>query len=159
AAKQPADAAKIRSENIAWFVEHDPESQFLGSPLVVINSLDGPLADKNSYPQIRALWLKQLEQKPDDRAILEHATNFLRVADPFAAESALLPMINKIDGAAVWLGELYGLAALGVTGLDPETGLPAAAADPQNSPFAAKANSAIAASTDPRIVLSATLTA
>jgi hypothetical protein len=155
AAANLSDAArKIRSDHITWMVENEPESQFLGSPLVVINPTDGPLADKDSYQKIRGLWLKQLEQKPDDRAILDHATNFTRVSDHYATESSLLSGVSKVSGAAAWLGELYGLSALGVTGLDPQSGAPATAG-PADSPFAAKAETALATSSDPRIVLAA----
>lgn len=68
----------------------------------------------------------------------------------------LLGAACSVDAAAVWLGDLYALAALGVTGLDLKTGLPAAAGEKLPvTGFAAVARSALSSTPDARIVLSA----
>ncbi len=99
--------------------------------------------------------MNQLARSPQDRAVLEHATNFLRIADPEKTEQVLLGAARSVDAAAVWLGDLYALAALGVTGLDLKTGLPAAAGEKLPVGFAAVARSALSSTPDARIVLSA----
>jgi len=45
------------------------------------------------------------------------------------AEQLLLPLVPKLDESAVWLGELYGLAARGVTGVNLKNGIPVSFAE------------------------------
>jgi len=149
------DALKSRSRLIAWFVENQPEAYILASPLAIINAPGGPLSDAAGYEEVRRLWFKQLELRPADHAVLCHATNFLRIADPERTERALLPWLTKSSQAVIWLGDLYGLAAIGVTSLDPATGLAATPGTQlPESQFARKARTALISSDDARLLFS-----
>jgi hypothetical protein len=157
------DATELRARQIEFLVQNVPEERILANPVVAINTSAGPLPDPLTYRRIRDLWLQQLSSKPDEPIILEHATYFLRISDPEQTEQLLLPALNTVPDAPIWLGDLYGLAILGVNGLDLKTGL-AASASPSlpDTPFAKKARSSLMASTtDLKILLSAlnTLTA
>jgi len=144
-----------RARHLAWLVQNHPDTAFLGSPLAIVNATGEPLADSGGYDQIRRLWLNQLRLQPESIEVAEHATNFLRVADPDQTEQALAPWVGKNAGAVVWLGDLYGLAALGVTSLDPKTGFPSSAATQlAESPFARKARSAFSSTNDARVLFS-----
>jgi hypothetical protein len=104
---------------------------------------------------VRDLWLRQLSMDRDKPAILSAGTNFLRVADPEETEQFLSSAAPKNKEAAIWLGDLYGLAALGVTSLDLNTGLPASAdARIPDTPFPHKARAALRNTDDARILLS-----
>ncbi|HYL78386.1 MAG TPA: energy transducer TonB [Bryobacteraceae bacterium] len=149
------EVRKTRLQNILWLVQNHPDLDILGGPYSLINTGAGPLQDDAGYRQVRDLWLEQLAHPPSDQVVLEHATNFLRLADPERTEQALLPLLSKMDTAGEWMGNLYAFAALGVTGLDPATGLPVAAlARMPETAFARKARSTLAVSTDARVVLS-----
>ncbi len=163
AATNSKGAAELRARQIEFLVQNVPEERVLANPLVAINTSAGPLPDPATYRRIRDLWLQQLSSKPDNPIILEHATYFLRVSDPEQTEQLLLPAFSMVPDAPIWLGDLYGLAILGVNGLDLKTGL-AASAGPSlpDTPFAKKARSGLmAGTTDLKILLSAlnTLTA
>ncbi len=155
-AREPQDRIALRERLIATLVESVPDAGIFDSPLVSINTTAGPLQDAAGYQHIRELWMKRLAGAPQDPAILRHATHFLRISDPENSEQALLPAVRTVDGAAVWLGDLYGLALLGVTGLDLTKGLPAAAGDRlPETPFTKAATSTLLSTTDARIILSA----
>jgi TonB family protein len=157
AATNSKDAAERRARQIEFLVQNLPEERVLANPLVTINSTAGPLPDPEAYRQVRNLWLQQLSSKPIDPIILEHATYFLRISDPEKTEQLLLPALKEVPDALIWLGDLYGLAILGVNGLDLKTGL-AVSAGPSLpvTEFARKARSGLMASTtDLKILLSA----
>lgn len=146
---------KARVKHIAWLVENLPDSPILDSPLALINAAGGPLADQAGYGQVRDLWLAQFSLDPDKPGVLSHGTNLLRVADPEKTEQMLAAATAKFKNAAVWLGDLYGLATLGVTGLDLNTGLPVSAgAQIPETPFARKAREKLRATGDARVLLS-----
>ena len=150
-----ADAVKSRADQIAWLAENLPDSPILASPFALINAADGPLADPSGYQRVREIWLKQLALDANQPAILAHGTNFLRLADPEKTEQYLIGSSAKSREAAIQLGDLYGLAALGVTGLDLNTGLPATAtAQVPDTPFAHKARAALRNTDDARVLLS-----
>lgn len=149
------DTRTARARHLAWLVQNHPDASFLGSPLAIINATGEPLADSAGYDQIRRLWLNQLRLQPESIQIAEHATNFLRVGDPDLTEQALAPWVGKNAAAVVWLGDLYGLAALGVTSLDPKTGFPSSAATQlPESPFARRARAAFSSTNDTRVLFS-----
>jgi hypothetical protein len=88
--------------------------------------------------------------------ILDHATNFLRFSDPGIVEKSSLLAISETDRAAVFLGDLYALSALGITVADSVTG-PAMAAGEQmpTTPLAERARTLLASTGDLRILFSA----
>jgi TonB family protein len=147
---------KARARHIAWLVQNRPDLDFLGGPLAIINAAGEPLADPAASAQIRRLWINQLNLEPTSIEVAEHATNFLRLAAPEQAEQALALWRTRNLRAVVWLGDLYGLAALGVTSLDPKTGFPASAARQlPGSAFARKARAELASTDDARLLFSA----
>lgn len=154
-ATNPDDVRKARVRHIAWLARNQPDAEILGNPLALINTVGGPLADPTGYEMVRQLWLNPLTADATNPAVFEHATNFLRISDPEKTEQMLLPVLNKIPGATAWLGDLYGLAALGVTGLDPKTGLPVSASERPDNAFVRRARSILSSATDARLVLSA----
>jgi hypothetical protein len=116
----------------------------------------GPLPDPESYSRVRDLWLSQILSKPDDPVTLEHATYFLRISDPEKTEQLLVPAIRNLPEASTWLGDLYGLALLGVNGIDLKTGAAASASPaPRSTAFAQKARAALSGTNNPKIVISA----
>jgi hypothetical protein len=155
AAANGDEIRKARVKHIAWLVENLPDAAILDGPLALINAAGGPLADPAGYERVRDLWLARISSETDKPAVLSHGTNFLRVADPEKIEQVLATAAAKSKDAAVWLGDLYGLAALGVTGLDLNTGLPvSAAAQIPDTPFAHKARATLLATGDARVLLS-----
>jgi len=149
------DTRTARARHLAWLVQNHPDAPFLGSPLAIINATGEPLADSAGYHQIQRLWLNQLRLQPESIQIAEHATNFLRVADPDQTEQALAPWVARNAEAVVWLGDLYGLAALGVTSIDPKTGFASSAATQlPESPFARKSRAAFSSTNDARVLFS-----
>ena len=149
------DARKARVRHIAWLVRNQPDASILGSSLAEMNAAEGPVPDPSGYETIRQLWLNHVTADAANPAIVEHATNFLRISDPEKTEQMLLPVLNKIPGATTWLGDLYGLAALGVTGLDLKTGLPVSASERPDNAFVRQARSRLSSATDARLVLAA----
>jgi TonB family protein len=157
AATNSKDASELRARQIEWLVQNSPEERVLANPLVTINTSTGALPDPETYRQVRDLWFQQLSSKPGDPVILEHATYFLRISDPEKTEQLLLPALKEVPEAPIWLGDLYGLAILGVNGLDLKTGL-AVSAGPSLpvTEFAKKARLGLmTGTTDLKILLSA----
>jgi TonB family protein len=157
AATKPADAARRRVRHIESLVQNLPNENVLRSPYAAINLNAGPLPDPDGYRRIRDLWLTQLSLKPGDAEILERATYFLRVSDPEKTEQLLIPTLKTVPNAGTWLGDLYGLAILGVDGLDLKTGLAASASPAMPiAPFAKRARALmLAPTTDLKILLAA----
>ena len=88
--------------------------------------------------------------------ILERATYFLRVFDPEKTEQILIPALNDIPDAPIWLGDLYGLAILGVNGLDLNGLAVSAGPSLPNTAFSKRAREVLMApNTDLRTRLSA----
>jgi TonB family protein len=151
---QPDESAKTRTALLSWLIENQPSAPLLGSPLAAITSAPSP-SDAATREQLRTLWLAQLAKKPTDSVTVGYATNYLRLDDPSKAEAALLPMTGQVASAAIWLGDLYGLSALGVTAVDPKTGFPSIASnDLPTDSLAQRARFALMNATDPRVVLS-----
>ena len=144
---------KARLEQIVWLVQNAPESVLWASPLLHINAQGGPLEDPSGYAQVRGLWLQQASSNREDAEMIGHAADFLKIADP--EKSLELRMsINKNANPASWLGENFGMAALGVTGLDFERGLPASAAENMpETPFAQKARSSLMSTNDASLLM------
>jgi len=155
-ASRADDVIKARASLIAALVEQHPEAPLLSSPIAIINAGVGPLADPAGYAHVRDLWLAALAEAPAEGPRLANASNFLRVADPEKAEQFLKPAVSKVANTAAWLGDVYGLAVLGVTSLDPVTGLPASAGERlPDSLFATHARAALKSTEDARVLLSA----
>jgi hypothetical protein len=159
AMRMEKEARQLHARQISWFVHNQPDSGLLSDPVTMLFTAPGPYQNVEGYEQVKALWLEQLSARPDDQAILGHAAYFLRLSDPEATENLLLPAVPKLGAAAVWLGELYGLSALGVKSLDYESGLPVDATPtlPEMG-FGKSARSLLGSTNDARIVLPALAT-
>ena len=156
AAANAKDAADRRARHIEFLVRNLPAEPILAMPITAINRSAGLLADPEAYARIRDLWLMQMGSHPGDATLLEHATYFLRLSDPEKTEQLLLPQIRNIPEAAVWLGDLYGLAILGVNALDLKTGLAVSGSGTLPvTPFAEKARADLLATTNSRELISA----
>lgn len=155
-AAREQDAANRRARHIEFLVQNLPDDPLLGSPFTAINTSGGPLPDREAYGRVRELWLSQLASKPDDQQILEHATYFLRISDPEKSEALLLPAIPVLPDASTWLGDLYGLALLGVNGIDLKTGLAVSApASLPDTAFTKKVRTTVLATSNARVLFSA----
>ena len=145
---------KARLEQIAWLVKNAPESGLSASPFARINAQADPVSDPSGYSQIRDLWLEQASANRDNANIVEHAADFLKLADPEKAIELRLGVRSKNLNTPSILGEYYALAALGVTGLDLQRGLPATAAERMpDTPFARKARTTLTSTTDASLLM------
>ena len=139
---------------LLWFAANDPKHEVLAGPFASPDPRAA--AGTDTYQQIRQIWLKQLAGDSKDPALLDHATNFLRFSDPEVVEKTLQQQVNETDRAAAFLGDLYGLAALGVASVDPITGRPSSAGTQlPATPFAVQARSVLAKTDDLRVLFSA----
>lgn len=149
-------AKQLQVQQISWFLRNQPGTGVLVSPSAMLFKTQGDFQNIEGYEEIKALWLKRLTESPDDAMTIGHATYFLRLSDPETAEQLLLPTVPRFGAAAVWLGELYGLAALGVTRLDLVSGLPVEAdVTLPDAGFGSHARSALKATDDIRVLLGA----
>jgi tetratricopeptide (TPR) repeat protein len=77
-----------REGHVFWVIEHHPESELAGSPeaeimpMSFIGSIEG-------YQRGKQLWLEQVEKHPDNKQILENASNFLLFSDRKTARELL----------------------------------------------------------------------
>jgi TonB family protein len=118
----PENAA-VRLRHARWFAEINPKFEWLGGPGATPRR---ELAGTEDYEALRKLWLRKLAENPTDTAILDNATNFLRISDPEAAAAALLKALKTPDHALDLLGGVYVFAGSGVTGVKPSGGEPGA---------------------------------
>jgi TonB family protein len=147
---------KSRARHIFWLILNDPEASVLGLPLSLINRSGEPLADESSFQQGKALWQRQVLSKPDNLRVLEHAALFTMVAEKETSERFILALMQKDHTYTAWLGELYALAALGITALDIKTGEPLTASEAERqSQFGQRALSSLRVSSTPEIIRSA----
>ncbi len=146
--------ASIRLRQLLWFAANQPKHEILGAPFATPNPRTP--ADVELYEQLRRVWLKQLADDPRDPTLLAHATNFLRFSDPEAVERTLQQVIGETDRAAVFLGDLYGIVALGITSVNFVTGNPSAAGERlPDTPFAVKSRAVLGKTDDLRILFAA----
>lgn len=146
-------AKQLQVQQISWFLRNRPGSAILLSPSAMLFKGPGSFQNAEGYEEIKALWLKRLTDTPDDGMTIGHATYFLRLSDPEIAEKVLLSAIPRMGAAAVWLGELYGLSALGITRLDSVSGSPVEAnANLPEAGFGSHARSALNSTDDIRIL-------
>ena len=105
------DKLQIRLLQLLWFASNQPKHEVWAGPLA---SPDPRVATgTDEYKQIRQFWLKHL----------------LRFSDPATVEPALQIGIDETNKAAVFQGDLYRLASLGITSVDPVAGRPSTAGD------------------------------
>jgi thiol-disulfide isomerase/thioredoxin len=79
------EARKARQAHVIWLVENQPGNPAAGSAYALLN----PRQDGDAYSRVKALWGRQVEAHPDDRAILANAAAFLRVGHPDEAKALL----------------------------------------------------------------------
>ena len=84
------------------------------------------MAGTEDYEALRKLWRQKLVENPMETAILDNATNFLRISDPEEAAEAMLKAVKAPDHAVDLLGDIYALAGSGVTAVKPSGGAPEA---------------------------------
>ena len=145
---------EVRARLIEWLVDRYPQDEILGSSFAVINSSGEPLADAQACKRVEELWLAALETYPNDILVLEHAANFLRIADPAKA-------IEILRRFPIWkpnmsrLGNIYGLCALGASAVGPDGNVIAAANTIPTFGFPAQVQAALLKSDDAKFMLSA----
>ena len=148
------ETRQMRLRQILWFAANRPDHDVLAAPYAILTAPS--VAEAVNYEQIRQVWLKQLVRYAADPAILDHATNFLRFSDPEIVERTLQPQVDETDRAAVFLGDLYAISALGATAVDPTSGNVSGAAEGSaKTPFAVKSRNALDETGDVRVILSA----
>ena len=120
-AKDPDKARAARAKLLTWLVEHYPQDEVLGRPFALVNSSGEALADPSASVNLAKLWSDAVKQYPTDEKVRSHALNFWQVASPQNALE-LLAKLPRWKDTSPWVGTVYGLAAVGVTALDPATG-------------------------------------
>jgi TonB family protein len=144
--------AALRLHHVRWFAEINPGFELLGWPAATPRR---DQAGSEDYEALRRLWLAKLADNPSDPAILDNATNFIRISDPVAAEDALVKAVGEPDHALVLLGELYAFAAMGVTAVDPDSGRPSERQEQRAAtPFAGQAREKLAKTENMRLLFS-----
>ncbi|MEO8132084.1 MAG: energy transducer TonB, partial [Bryobacteraceae bacterium] len=148
-----AERSRARLQHISWLAENHPDSGVLGTRAAMINVNDGPLPDAAGYQKVRQIWLDQLAKEKNQPQVLVNAVNFLRLGDFAKTEALALAARGHHPSSQIWLGNLYGLAVLGVTGIDLQSGLPAAAKPYVE--FTSRARVMLAQTSDAKVLLSA----
>src|SRR4029077_5025046 len=98
---------------VQWLIEHHPEMD-----LAAYAKLD-PHLDGAAYGQAKAAWLQQLNDNPQNLAILGNAAQFCLIHDRPTAE-ALLKQAQALDPAnPAWLNQMAQLYALDAKFSDP----------------------------------------
>ncbi|MGA8220324.1 MAG: hypothetical protein WB780_01635 [Candidatus Acidiferrales bacterium] len=106
-----ADLEAKREEHVFWFIEHHPESQLAGLPEsgIMPMSFNGSV---EGYQRGKQLWLEQVEKHPDNKQILENASNFLLFSDRKTARELLekaLALDPSDIGTSSKLAQTYDL--------------------------------------------------
>ena len=145
----PGDSARnMKARQILALIQERPDAGVLAEHAAMIDP-----DDTINYQKGRDLWLAALQTRPEHPLILEHATNYLRLADPELCEEYLRKVVLRNGSAAVWLGELWALASIGARHMDAAGRVTAVA--PPESQFAQRARANLVGSGDIRILLSA----
>lgn len=148
----PANAA-VRLRHARWFAEINPKFEWLGGPGATPRR---ELAGTEDYEALRKLWQQKLAGSPTDTAILDNATNFLRISDPDEAAGGLLKATKTPDHAVDLLGDVYVFAASGVTAVKPSGGaLEARDEKLAATPFAVQAREQLLKTQNMRLLFSA----
>lgn len=146
-------SAAVRLRHARWFAELDPAFEWLGAPGAAPRR---ELAGTEDYEALRTLWRQKVAESSDDEAILDNATNFLRISDPEAAAEALLKASKMPDHTVDLLGNVYAFAASGVTAIQPENGAPQARDEKvAATPFAVDAREQLLKTRNMRLLFSA----
>ncbi|MHB8521610.1 MAG: M56 family metallopeptidase [Limisphaerales bacterium] len=102
-----AAARKARQGHILWLIEHHPETQIRDPHIRLDRILDGA-----AYESGKTLWLKQVQDHPQNLAILDHVAAFLLLQDRSTAEELLKKAQILEPSNPHWserLAELYAL--------------------------------------------------
>lgn len=151
--KNPDKARAERAKLLTWLVEHYPQDDVLGSSYALVNNSGDVLADPDTCAKLTKLWLDAVAQYPGDEKVVLHAVNFFQVVDPQNA-IGLLAKYPSPTGLSNWAGDLYGLASVGVSALNPSNSTALAAAHASEaSGFGGTARSVLLASNDTKMVL------
>jgi TonB-like protein len=117
-AKHPSvEASEQRAALVLWLIEHYPQADILGSSYAELN----PATDSNAAQKAQGLWNAALAQYPSDYVVAQHAVNFIRLSNPAVAINLLskFPRARRVLAA---MGAVSGWGALGINGVDLETG-------------------------------------
>jgi RNA polymerase sigma factor (sigma-70 family) len=99
-------AREARQGHIQWLIQHQPELN-----LGAYANLD-PRLDGAAYAQAKALWLQQVNDNPQNTAILGHAAQFCLLNDRPTAEE-LLQKAQALEPAnPAWYSQMAHLYAL-----------------------------------------------
>jgi hypothetical protein len=151
----PEVARQARLRHILWLVQNHPELELAGLSPATIDPTGDPLADREGYEKVKALWLEQTEKHKDNPEVLANASWFFKLPDkPIAAQ--LLKRAQTVDpGNRNWsagLGIVYAAGIVGLTGMN-ESGF-ATRADPDETHglFAQHAREELAKSQDAALI-------
>lgn len=152
----------LRARHILWTIEHYPAAEVLSTRICAFNTVGEPLADEAMYIKGKNLWMEQVRRFPGNLTVLRNAAYYFKVSDKEEAEKLIMTMISKDSNpdSVRLLGELYGLAILGVDTLDYKAGAGLHSEESQaHSNFAMRALATVEASSNVDLVGSATQTA
>jgi len=145
-----AQIKQRRAEQIFWLIQHAPTSELfnIANGIYRIFLTGDQFADPDAFRQGAALWMKQVEAHPGDRAIQQNASRFLELGDPRAASGLLRDLGNSQA-----VGSLYGLMLLGVVATDYRTGDSRVTDDnARKSDFAKEAMAELRQSADAKLI-------
>jgi tetratricopeptide (TPR) repeat protein len=151
----PAAARQARLRHIIWLVQNHPDSELAGLSAVTIDPASHPLADREGYEKVKALWLEQARNHDDNAVLLANAAWFFKLPDK-AIAVRLIKRTHDLDPAnrnwSAFLGQVYAAAIEGLTGMN-ENRFPTAA-DPNEArgAFAQQAREELVKSQDATVV-------
>lgn len=105
--RDPA-ARKAKQESILWLIENAPESDVLSVPAALLK----PIEDGEAYARAKQLWADNLQNDPENLALLGNSAKFFLLNDPDLAENSLLKAKSLDPENPEWpesLGQLYWL--------------------------------------------------
>jgi len=100
-----AEANELMFRHVTWFIENRPELRL--GPLGMILEPTGPEA----FADAKAAWLRVLEARADEPAVLRSASDFFRACDPNYAMQLLRRGLTLEPDGSDWHVELARLAS------------------------------------------------
>ena len=111
--RSSSDAIReARQVHVLWVIEHAPRSFVAGTPYATLSQY----RDGEVYQQGREMWMKLVEDHPEDTVILNNAAGFLLLSDEAMSEELLKRAQSLEPDDPIWsrrLGDLYRLGMIG----------------------------------------------
>ena len=106
--RDDTEAREARARHVLWFVENRPEAEVLRSHSARLE----PRSDLPAYLQAKALWMKYLEESPDNLEIMANAAEMFRYGDGDLCIEILKAAEDLDPDNGIWakrLGQSYRL--------------------------------------------------